>query len=112
MTPSTRPSLRAVLAVFAFSAFVAVLSGCGGAAEPAAEAPAAEPATVEEEGAGAAESATSYEPAFPEEVSGEELSEDDTQQQEAAHSHDDGEPHEHEAGEENGHSHDDGDHQH
>ena len=109
MTPSTRPSLRAVLA---FSAFVAVLSGCGGAAEPAAEGPAAVPATVEEEGAGAAESATTYEPAFPEEVSGEGLSEEDTQQQEAAHSHDGGEPHEHGAEEEDGHSHDDGDHQH
>lgn len=69
--------------------------------EPAAAPAAAESATPTEAGA------VTYEPAYPEEVSGEELAESDVAQQEAEHAHADGAEHSH--GPDSDHDHDHGD---
>lgn len=84
------------------AAAVILLVACGGG-EPAAREP-------EPENGGA----VTYEPAYPEEVSAEGLSDEDAAQQENAHDHDGGAGHEHgegahshdgEAGDDHGHDH-------
>ena len=75
--------------------------------EPDASAPASQTVPAESIAAGSTDDPTTpsdevaYEPAYPAEVSSEDLSAEDVSQQETAHSHGDGE-----------HSHDDGDHTH
>lgn len=89
-------------------ALLALAAGACGAGDPAGDPP---PANAVEEAAaapGAAE-AVEYEPAYPEEVSGEGLTEEDEAQQAVTHTHD-GEAHTHEEGEES--DHDDGSHDH
>ena len=80
-----------------------VLAACG-SPEPN------EPASAEtsaSEGTGVDAGATTYEPAYPAEVSAEGLTEEDIAQQEATHSHGDGEEHAH--GDEGDHAHGEGD---
>ena len=76
---------------------------CGAATTPEAEEAATETAP-----AGATDAAVAYEPAYPDEVSDEGLSEEDVEQQEGEHTHGDGETHSHD--DEGEHGHDDGDH--
>lgn len=77
---------------------------CGG---PASEPVEPEPAATKETEAA---SETTYEPAYPEDVSSEELSDEDRSQQEgAAHTHDDGTTHgDHDHGDDEDHGHDQG----
>ena len=83
---------------FSFSLlFIAALAiGCqsGASSEPAVEEPAAADASAAD---------VTYEPAYPTDVSEEGLSEDDTAQQQATHSHDGGEEHAHGEGEDHPH---------
>ncbi len=77
--------------------------GCGGA-EPSSREGGDEQMLQNEAAAEAAAEAVEYEPAYPAEVSGEGLSEEDVAQQQTGHSHDGGE-HSHGP---DGHSHDGG----
>ena len=77
-----------------------------GAASAPAESPAAAESPTPSETEPAAE--VTYEPAYPEEVSEDGLSEDDKDQQEDTHSHGDGTTHSH--GDEGDHSHGDSQH--
>lgn len=63
---------------------------CGGTTTPEAEEAATETAP-----AGATDAAVAYEPAYPDEVSDEGLSEEDVEQQAGEHAHADEEDHEH-----------------
>lgn len=84
------------------------LAACAG--EPAS--PATDTSDAPSQGAGAAEEPeVEYEPAFPEEVSSEGLSEADAAQQET-HGHDDGTTHTHGDEDADDHGHDDGPHSH
>lgn len=88
---------------FALLLATALVVGCAGdASDSAGEDP---PAPAE------SADGVEYEPAFPEEVSSEGLTEGDAAQQEA-HTHADGETHSHGEGEEHAHDGDDGDHAH
>lgn len=77
---------------------------CQQPADDATDAPASEPTASDS--SSEAEPAVEYEPAYPTDVSSEELSQDDVAQQEATHSHDGGEEHSHDEGD---HDHGDGD---
>jgi hypothetical protein len=93
--------------LFAVLLLAGALAACGGGDERAraagSETPAA--ATPNPVAGGVA-----YEPAYPTEVSSEDLSESDVTQQETPHSHDGGEEHTH--GDEEDHAEDEGDHGH
>lgn len=109
-TEPTKPlSLSLLLGLFALSALAggAVLGGCAG--DPVGE----EAAPESEEAAGSEAGAVEYEPAYPEDVSAGELSEEDTAQQ-AAHTHADGSSHSHGEGSdhEHGEGEGEGDHEH
>lgn len=84
-------------AAFALTLLALSTVACGGG--PAEESPTGEPADAAETA-----SEVEYEPAYPEEVSDEELSEEDAQQQ-ATHAHGEGEEHAH--GDDEGHMHGD-----
>lgn len=88
-----------------FAAVATLFVACGGG-EPVREAEtdsAATSPTAGESAPPAAGDAVTYEPAYPEEVSAEGLSDEDAAQQEGAHSHDGEAGHDHAGGE---HSHD------
>lgn len=94
MTPRTTGPIVAILTAAVLATFGLAAGACG-AGEPAGDSPL--PAAAEEE--------VEYEPAYPEEVSSEALSEEDEAQQAVTHTHG-GEAHTHEEGEE--HDGDDG----
>lgn len=98
MTPRTTAPILAILNAVVL-ATVGLAAGACGAGEPAGDPP--PPAAAEKE--------VEYEPAYPEEVSSETLSEEDEAQQAVRHTHD-GDTHTHEEGEE--HDGDDGGHDH
>lgn len=97
----------AVAFVVAFS--LLLLTACGGDVERTAD----DPVAAETSGDAAGDAATdaseevTYEPAYPEDVSPEGLSEEDAAQQQQVHSHG-GEPHAHDEEEEHGEHGDDG----
>ena len=105
-TPACTPALGAWLAVAALALGGLALAGCGADDAATAEAPAAE---AEEAAGGAPADDVDYEPAYPEEVSGEGLTTEDVSQQEG-HGHGAGE-HARDEGEE-GHDHDEDGHDH
>ena len=84
-------------------------SACGGGQPGNSESSTEPTAEVQAPPAGAGENhdETTYEPAYPDDVSSEGLTDSDTGQQEASHSHSDGDEHTHEDG--GTHSHDEGD---
>ncbi len=92
---------------FALLLATVLLAGCAG------DDPGAGSDTARGDSPAATEGAESveYEPAFPDEVSTEGLSESDAAQQQA-HTHADGETHSHEEGEPNAHDGDEGEHAH
>lgn len=92
---------------FTMLSLVLLVIGCRG--EAPNESAIAEPAATTEAEAPAADVA--YEPAYPAEVSEEGLSEQDTAQQRASHSHG-GEEHSHGEGEDPPHGDDEGEHTH
>lgn len=109
-TPKASTSLKTLYSIALALALVIGLAACGSKASEGhdaaaldTESPAAKAGTPEVPEAETPEAEVTFEPAYPEEVSEEGLSETDTDQQKEEHSHGDGAPHTH--GEEGDHSH-------
>jgi hypothetical protein len=90
-----------------FAALAVLLLGsvaCGGGAATPRDQPDATPAATGTSPEPAGEGTVAYEPAYPEEVSTEELSAADVDQQEAGHAHGEGAGHDHDP-DDHGHDH-------